>query len=443
MSFPKILIVGQAFNTSSGGGITLTNLYKGWPEDKIAVAAYGLQSLDVSTEICTRYYQLGQDEYRWIFPLNLFLPEFKSGETQISVKSDVAPADYNNRFHVLSIRKYFTRLVRWSGLIFCGARINISERFRVWLSIYKPDFLYIQVSTRQGIRLATDLCNYLNVPSAIHMMDDWPSTITRKGLFRTYWKTKIDREFRQLLDIVDLHLSISDAMSKEYKVRYEKDFTSFHNPVDLDLWQKYSKRGIEIDENNISILYAGRIGNGICHSLFEVASIIDYMRSKGQNIKFYIQTPTANLEIINKLRKFHCIVINPSVEYCEMPKIFSSADILLLANDFNKKANEFLKFSMPTKVTEYLISGTPILLYAPEDNAISKFFLENECGCCVTNHDHDELLKALNYLIQDKEFRAKISANALKIVKGKFDSKIIRSNFNDLIRNVPAGKSKN
>jgi len=28
------------------------------------------------------------------------------------------------------------------------------------------------------------------VPSVIHIMDDWPSTISKKGIFKNYWEKK-------------------------------------------------------------------------------------------------------------------------------------------------------------------------------------------------------------------------------------------------------------
>ena len=36
MNYPKVLIIGQYFHTESGGGITMTNLFKGWDKEKIA-----------------------------------------------------------------------------------------------------------------------------------------------------------------------------------------------------------------------------------------------------------------------------------------------------------------------------------------------------------------------------------------------------------------------
>ena len=44
-------------------------------------------------------------------------------------------------------------------------------------------------------------------------------------------------------------------------------------------------------------------------------------------------------------------------------------------NDFDKKSISFLKYSMPTKASEYMISGTPVLVYSHGETAVSKFFM--------------------------------------------------------------------
>jgi hypothetical protein len=37
--YPKILIIGQTFHKKDGGGITISNLFYGWPIDRLAVAS--------------------------------------------------------------------------------------------------------------------------------------------------------------------------------------------------------------------------------------------------------------------------------------------------------------------------------------------------------------------------------------------------------------------
>jgi len=50
--YPKVLIFGAPFNNFSGGGITLSNLFRGWPKDRIAVTSTGHVLQDVSTDVC-------------------------------------------------------------------------------------------------------------------------------------------------------------------------------------------------------------------------------------------------------------------------------------------------------------------------------------------------------------------------------------------------------
>lgn len=72
MNFPKVLILNQPFNNVSGGGITLSNLFKGWEKDHLAVVCLGTLFNDKTRiDICDQYYQLGEKEHIWKFPLSL------------------------------------------------------------------------------------------------------------------------------------------------------------------------------------------------------------------------------------------------------------------------------------------------------------------------------------------------------------------------------------
>ena len=436
MSFPKVLIIGQPFNNFSGGGITLTNLFKGWPIDKIAVAYTGHGLYNFTTNVCNNYYQLGKEEHKWLFPFNLVQKEFPSG-VKSAEKKDENPFNTNQtgiRYFV--VNKVFYPFLNWIGLFHCFTKILISERFKIWLSDFAPDILYLQVTTRDEMGFANGLLDYLKIPSVIHIMDDWPSTISSNGPFKKYWTNKIDSEFKKLLNRVELHLSISDSMSDEYMRRYKKSFIAFHNPIETSTWLPNTKTSFILNKEYIKILYSGRIGIGITDSLHETASAIDSLSNEGINIKFHIQTPTTNPGILNQLKKHKCVVINPFAAIEDLPGIFSEADILLLANDFSAQGVDYLKFSMPTKASEYMISGTPILVYSAEETAVSKFFNRNECGCCVTKQGSKEIIKAIKLLIDNEEFRIKISKNAVLLAKEKFDAKNVRKEFQTLLINL-------
>lgn len=438
MTYPKILIFGQPFNNYSGGGITLTNLFKGWPKDSIAVAYIGHGLQKVTTDVCDTFYQLGAEEHRWIFPFNLIQRKFVSGLKSIEPVGNSTVNSFQGTLRYTIVNKYFFPLLRWLGFFYFSTEIVISERLRTWLEAYSPEVIYLQVAARDEINFARKLIEHLKIPAVIHIMDDWPSTIGRKGLFSNYWSVKIDKEFRSLLKLTKLQLSISEAMTMEYEKRYKLRFIPFHNPINVDAWLKHSKKDFHIDKQNIKILYSGRIGdNGIAESIIEVAEAIDALNVGDDfKIKLYIQTPSKRKDILYRLARFECIVFNPFVEYSLLPTVFSNVDILLLANDFNSKGVNYLKFSMPTKATEYMISGTPVFVYTPPLAAVSEFFRINECGYCLTRQDRDQIIESIVTLIQDEELRKKISRNAVAIANNLFEAGKVRSKFQQLLVNL-------
>lgn len=436
MIHSKVLIFGQSFNDTSGGGITLTNLFKGWPKDRIAVAFLGHGLSNVTTDICEVYYQLGCEEHRWLFPFNLIQRKFESGIKTVK-SAAVKPSEHLPRkLRYRMVNHVFYPLLRWLGVLHFVSKISVSEKFANWLQEFKPDVLYFQVSTREEVLFAHDLMGFLKKPGVIHVMDDWISTVSNKGPFSRYWTNKINSEFKNLLDKADLNFSISDAMSAEYLKRYNNTFFPFHNPIDLSEWKSWTKKEFGFGNDFVKILYSGRIGIGISECLFEVAEVLDSLNREGYNVKFHIQTTTRETSVIEKLQSFKSVVINPLAKREDIPKIFSDADILVLANDFNKKGLDYLMFSMPTKASEYMISGTPILVYSPEETAVSQFFIKNECGCCVSSHSILELKDAFISLIGDEKYRMKISYKAVELATERFDASKVRLRFQEMISSL-------
>ena len=69
--YKKILIIGETFSEQGGGPITLSNLFKGWPKEKLFVAALNQKIIKSNFNICENYYCLGKEERKIRFPLSL------------------------------------------------------------------------------------------------------------------------------------------------------------------------------------------------------------------------------------------------------------------------------------------------------------------------------------------------------------------------------------
>jgi len=432
MNLPRVLILGQPFNNRHGGGITLSNLFKGWDKSKIAVADTGHMMDNVTTDICDTYFQLGNEEFKWRFPFNYIQRKFPSGLKKFNINSVDIPVVEKKKFRYVIVNNVFYPALEWLGLFHCVAKIRMSSTFKKWLTEYNPEVLYIQVSTREMVLFAMDLIDHLKVPTAIHFMDDWPSTISRRGLFRKYWERKIDGELKTLLNRVDLLLSISDSMSAEYERRYGKTFIPFHNPIDADKFLRLPGKQSD-SQNDFRILYIGRIGIANKESIFSFSRFVSAMPHKTKRVLFHIYTPNIDSPELFRIKNLPNVSVLPAIEHEEIPDLLRAYDLLFLPLDFSQNGIKYAKFSMPTKASEYMISGTPILVYAPAETAISQFFIQNECGYCVTKNNSNELARAVDFLIQNEEYRNKISSNAVYIALDRFDVLKVRAEFQELL----------
>ena len=433
MQLPKILIIGQPFNTNTGGGITQSNLFKGWSHDRIAVVCTVHMFNNLNKEVCEKYYLLGNDEYKWKFPFSLIQRSVDSGNINVSLlgseNGKVSATPKTLRFKL--VNQYLYPFLEYIGLIHSISSISVSKKLRKWIQEYNPDILYVQATTRETVRFGSLIYDFVRKPMIFHMMDDWPSSISRMGPFRNYWNNIIDKEFRGLLDRASVLLSISQQMSDEYKLRYKKEFIPFHNPIDIGFWKSAQKTNYAIGRP-ATLLYAGRIGTGILDSLEATARIIDQLNDNEksqQSIQFIIQTESRP----SWIDKYKSVKYREPVRYGELPVVFASADVLLLPYDFSEQSIRFIKFSMPTKAPEYMISGTPIVLFAPAETAIVKDSQKNGWSKLITKNNDQELEAAFIELFGIESERREIATRAKQHAEKNYDAEKVRSRFRELI----------
>lgn len=432
---PKILIIGETFHHKSGGGITLCNLFKDWPKENLINAGdqYILNNLDYNK--CIYYYQFGNKENKYFLPWNIrkYIPHpilrnnSESGSIDFKIKENNKIKGNSKLMQLL--KKLLISISYIFGVYPILCKKGVSKEFIDWVYKHNPDYIYTQLSDISSIRFTRELIDKTNISLAIHIMDDWPSTYSKSGLLYYYWKKRIDIEFRELIKLSSICLSISEGMSEEYKRRYNREFIPFHNPIDLDFWGKNIKSNFRINQDDIRVLYSGRIGLGIEESLLDVIIVVDEMRKNGVKITLELQVPEKNHNLFYKYIKNGTIVYNPVVEYQEIPRIFSNADILILPYDFSSNGLKFIKYSMPTKASEFMMSGTPILLYCSEDVYLGKHAKKYEWAHLVSTKNRAILKTNLITLIQNQELRISYSKKALNFARNNFNSTKVRAEF--------------
>jgi glycosyltransferase involved in cell wall biosynthesis len=439
--YPRILLIGNVINLHWGGGITLYNLIKGWPADKIAVAAPMVYKDGL--EICTNYYKFGYEELKRIWPLNKFQPYYESGELDFSQSNK----SFDQDKYITKLPKYnkrFKRLIEKS-LYYLGIHhilfpsIKVSSSFLSWFDKFNPDIVYSQLP-EEYIFFVTHLLKKRKRPLVIHIMDDWINSFHKPGLSRLTWNGRITRKFGAIIKGAEGLMSICDAMSEEYKNRYNRDFMPFHNCIEFEKWEKYRRTNHQISDKFV-ILYAGRIGPGTSTSIISIAKAVEIIGNRNINIEFQIQTKEISAGFDLEIQKLKYTRKNNLIPYEQLPEKFASADLLVLPMDFDKDNLNFIHLSMPTKVPEYMISGTPILVYADKSTALNKYASKEDWAFVVSDDNIDNLSEKIFQIYNSMEDRIRISQNAYKVVMKNHICQNNRIKFKDFLANVATEKN--
>ena len=297
-SYPKVIIIGHHFNQNNGAGVTLTNLFKDFPEENIAVASFRRPLLNTLTKKIRHFYVIGHKEIKVVWPLHFFHKPKKS--EAIVFNGEILPLIQTTSNQSSLKSKWIQKATQWLGYSNHKYHFHLSNEFKNWIEEFNPDIIYSALGNLDLVNIIIKLKKETNRKIAIHLWDDWPHNLYKNNL--QYFRLKIlyKKTIPVLFDKADILLSISESMSDDYLTRYNKVFSPFHNPVDINLKPKDVASNGNI---NNAIIYIGKINKDTDIALLDIAQAIEKINDSGINIAFHIYTPSQNHTILNSIKK--------------------------------------------------------------------------------------------------------------------------------------------
>ena len=405
--YPKILLFGHSFNNKTGMGITLTNLFADWPKENIAI-----WSSDIDSELCDT-----------IRPCSAYIGVVKSSLVHsCRLKKNVTLWDRcRNVF-----RKYYYK----TGIPELLIDTSISSDHLNDAVVFNPDIIFCALGDLAAMKRCNNLVDkFPNAKLVLYIVDDWVNTKINTRYFAYFWKKKYDTEYRRILNRASGLLSICQYMSEEYYRIYDKTFYPFHNPVDLDAWQAQDVQS-KYNENTISILYVGKINADTMPCLKNMCQVIEELNDLDNTFVFDIYSPDYSDKAYLFTGKKN-INVFPAVGHESIPSIMKSYNALFLPLGFSKQSRSYVRLSMPTKLTEYLASGRPIVLYCPEEIALTKYLRDKDCSIMCTDED-TAALKTSILRLTDKTHCNHLVKNAVSLA-GEHDIHVVRERFRETL----------
>lgn len=394
MQYPKTLVLTESpFSSTNGFGVTLATLMADWPNDRFMVLYRSRRFWD---ETCS---QLQEARDRMV---HMPLP----GRPLLN------PVHVRELKGVL-IPYLLGRTCSWFG------RYSRSWIDRT-LSGWKPEVIYCWYYSPVVAHYGAWLSEQLGVPQVVHIGDEVDDGKTPPEIVR-------------VLRNAAARIAISGEMKAVFEERFGVPFEVVHNGAAPEIFRPPAARRSAENEELVlryigSLLRAHQWG-----AIEEVAEAVARYNASGGKSRFEIYCPDWTADLARELAERPGVVYAGFAEKPRNYELLKTADLLVLPISFEEENFRWLRLSMPTKLPEYLGSGTPTLIYGPRGCAPVEFCVDNRVGIVQSQPSVAELVRLLERLGEaGGELRRK-AANDRRIAEAMVSARAMREKLRNIL----------
>ena len=419
---PRVLFITPcAFNQVTGGGITFSNLFRGWPQNRLATVTD--DPIPVRTDVCENYFHLTRREIDYVSPLNWIRP----APAEPSAHNPAGPA---------KTPSLAGRLARWLiGNAGVPERARLTPELRDWITRFSPDVIYTILGRVSHVRLYEQIRAEFKIPAVIHLMDDGVVSPKWSGIFSPIITPAHHSAFRSAIQSASARIAIGEDMQREYEQRFGMPFTHLQNALDVEDVTKQVASAPPTPAPPRLIYIGSLLPFSQLQSVIDCANAVRRINQMGTPARLEIYAP-------QKLYRQHTAAISPdeNIHFLDAPendadffRILASATVLLMPVNFDADSIRFIRLSMPTKLPAYLAAARPILFYGPPGVAQIEYARRHDCGLLVDSHDEGLLTAAIIQLLGDPALRQRLSAAALESALARHDAVAVRHHFQQIL----------
>lgn len=280
--------------------------------------------------------------------------------------------------------------------IFRGIRVIMKEKIDVIFSLNGAGHFLVA---------AYYLHRITKKPLYIYMFDLW-SKILSVPFARWVAQIYEKRILRSTEKVFVMSEKLADYYKKKYSVESE---VIYHSYISCNR-KESNKKSLNTEEKP----YFDIVFTGFVDPHHEWLQIVRGVLNDFLNDRIRLKLCVPRLDFIEGVESKNIAV--ESLNRNEVILAQKKADLLFLPMYPRKDCErEILETASPSKLGEYLSSGVPILVFAPEYSYISEYATKEKWGLVVNNFDKEELKNAILRLKNDINLRKSLVSNALRV----------------------------
>lgn len=413
----KILLINvKVIGENSGTGNTLKNLFLEYPSNCLFQLCLDNKRNENSNTIPNTIYT-GNESYPVDWFLRKILGPFQKNNSNTG-KSEL-PSAINNQNIKGKLHDFIRGLMDMSF-------ISINNKVLQTIDNFKPDVIYTCGTSIRNFKVVNFFSRRYSIKSVIHIMDDWPETTYTTSSLSICAKKVLERNFNQAISNSVINFGISDELALKYEQKYNKRFYSLMNPV-KNIVSEYKPKS----RKQKKIIYAGALSLNRWKSIIQVAEIVNALNEDmGECFEFEIYIPSSNrskdyFKIIRDLN----VTIHDYVPIDKIQDVYENSDILLHVESFDTNIIPFTKYSLSTKIPEYMAAGKPILAYLPVELYGYRYIQERKIG--LASSSKEELVKCLKEIIYDNQLVKELALNGLAFAQKEHSTQIVNKKLEE------------
>ncbi len=263
------------------------------------------------------------------------------------------------------------------------------KRIEKVVKSYRPDVIFVNFPRDVMLVAAYVVSKKYNIPIFVYMHDLWEENVydyQKQGVhnFSKKWEPIIFKNSRRIICCTEM---MQEYYNKKYNISTD---LLYHSIPDSEFHFNISKQ-IESKSDKFTIAYAGSISELMNLDAFQTMKKALKILPENFCLRIY-PISKINLELIGlKDKKIKQEIVSRE----ELKIKLSQANLVFAPLAFNSPNIKEIKTVFSNKLLSYLVSGTPILSFAPKDCYHNRSASDGGWGIVLDENNEKKLAKTI------------------------------------------------
>ncbi len=422
---PNVLVSTVGAWSDSVGSNTMSELFKGYPKDKLACLYIRADVSDSAS--CHRYFHIFEGRVM----KSILKRKLITGEEYTSGEKDNSSSDLEAE------KKRYSSFRRKSNWFYLFAREFVwlfgkwkSKELDAFLDDFNPEVLVCPIESYIHFNRINEYIIKKKQPRVIGFL--WDDNFTYKQhphsigykLHRWWLRHGVKRLVKQCETVV----ALSPKMKEEADAAFGINSVLLTKPIfDQPPFNHYKS------STPLRLLYTGNLYVDRDETIADIVDAIREVNKDAQRVILDVYTSTAiKPSLEDRIKVDGCCVIHDPVKQSEVLRLQKETDVLLFVESLNDDGSGAARLSFSTKLTDYFCAGKCIWSVGTNQLSAIDYLEKNDAAICSVTKA--SILPALQKIVNNNDLIDQYALKGWQCGHDRHNAREIIEKLNQIIR---------